>query len=269
VSHVLASISEVSPPDRALHAVAHGATDPGRVRCANEDGFSVLAHVGLFMVADGMGGAAAGEVASRMLVENVERAVADGETTWPAEAPNSGPESSPRRFLAGLHRANRRIHALSRADARKRGMGSTFAGALMLDRCAMIAHVGDSRVYRLREGELEQLTTDHSLAAEYVKVGLLRADQVATFSRRNVITRAVGVEETVDVDVKIVDLRPGDVLLLCTDGLHGEVTDEEIAAVLRSLPAPAEAVACLIELANAHGGADNVTAVVLRLDEAP
>jgi serine/threonine protein phosphatase PrpC len=267
VSHLPASKIEASPLERTLTLVAHGATDVGRVRRANEDGFSVLAHLGLFMVADGMGGAAAGEVASRMLVENVSRAVEDGETTWPADAAANGPESTPRRFLSGVHRANRRIYALSHADARKRGMGSTFAGVLVLDRCVMIAHVGDSRVYRLRDGQLEQLTADHSLANEYVKLGLLKVEQIDTFSRRNVITRAVGIEESVEVDVKIVDVRPGDVLLLCTDGLHGELRDREIAPILRTLRDPEEAVARLIERANARGGGDNVTAVVVRIDE--
>jgi len=140
---------------------------------------------------------------------------------------------------------------------------------LVLDRCAVIAHVGDSRVYRLRDGELELMTSDHSLANEYVKLGVLRPDQIATFSRRNVITRAVGIDESVEVDLKIVDLRAGDAIMLCSDGLHGEVGDDEIAAVLRSVPGPEEAVAALIELANAHGGSDNITAVVVRLADAP
>jgi protein phosphatase len=269
MSSILVSKKPVSPSDPALDAASHGATDRGRVRRTNEDCFAVLQHVGLFMVADGMGGAAAGEVASRMLIDNVTRAVEDGETTWPADTSVNGPESSPRRFIAGIHRANRRIHALGRAEVRKAGMGSTFAGLLLLDRCAVIAHVGDSRVYRLRDGALELMTHDHSLANEYVALGVLRPDQVATFSRRNVIMRAVGVEETVDVDTKIVDVRAGDALLLCTDGLHGEVDDEEIAAVLRALPDPAEAVARLIARANEKGGNDNVTAVVVRLDAAP
>ncbi len=109
-------------------------------------------------------------------------------------------------------------------------MGSTFVGVLLLSRCAVIAHVGDSRAYRLRDGELTRMTYDHSLANHLVERGLLKPEEVASYRRRNVITRAVGVKESVEVDVKIVDIRPGDAFLLCSDGLHGEMDDEEIAA---------------------------------------
>jgi protein phosphatase len=250
---------------RTFAPAAHGETDTGSVRESNEDSFAVLEHLGLFMVADGMGGAAAGEVASRAVIEQVEKAVEDGDTTWPSDATLS-PESGPRRFIAGIHRANRMIYRRAGEDWRTRGMGTTFAGLLIMTRCAVIAHVGDSRVYRMREGELEQMTHDHSLANHLVARGYLKPEDVATYPRRNVITRAVGTHETVEVDAKIVDVRPGDAFLLCSDGLHGELDDDEIAAILRERAHPAEAVGRLIDRAKEKGGRDNVTAVLVRLD---
>jgi PPM family protein phosphatase len=245
--------------------LAYGETDIGRVRAHNEDSFAVVPHLGLFMVADGIGGAAAGEVASRTAVEQVQWAVEDGETTWAPDGALSGPESGPRRFIAGIHRANRAIRALARKDPAKKGMGTTFVGVLVLERCAVVAHVGDSRVYRLRDGKLERLTRDHSLANQLFDMGFLRSDEIDSFPRRNVITRAVGTHETVDVDVRIVDVRPGDAFLLCSDGLHGELDDDEIAGVLREHPTPMDAVSQLIDTANDKGSADNVTAVLVQL----
>jgi protein phosphatase len=241
-----------------------GETDTGCVRQSNEDSFAVVEHLGLFMVADGMGGAAGGEVASRMVIEQVERAVEDGETTWPSDATLS-PESGPRRFIAGIHRANRQIYRRSCEDWRTRGMGTTFVGLLLLTRCAVIAHVGDSRVYRLRGGELTPLTHDHSLANQLVARGHLKPEDVATYPRRNVITRAVGTHDAVEVDTKIVDVRAGDTFLLCSDGLHGELDDDEIAALLRACPHPSEAARWLVDAAIGKGGRDNVTAVVVAL----
>jgi serine/threonine protein phosphatase PrpC len=242
-----------------------GETDTGCLRETNEDNFAALDHLGLFMVADGMGGAAGGEVASRMVIENVQRAVEDGETTFTPDTTLS-PESGPRRFIAGIHRSNRLIFRRSCQDWRTRGMGTTFVGLLLLPRCAVIAHVGDSRVYRLRAGELTLMTHDHSLANELIARGHLKPEHVATFPRRNVITRAVGTHESVDVDAKIVDVRAGDVFLLCSDGLHGELTDAEIGDILRDSARPAEAACRLVERALVNGGRDNITAVVVLLD---
>jgi protein phosphatase len=144
-------------------------------------------------------------------------------------------------------------------------MGTTFAGLLLLHRSAVVAHVGDSRVYRLRDGVLERLTHDHSLANQLVDMGYLRPDQVATYPRRNVITRAVGTHDTVEVDTRIVDLRPGDAFLLCSDGLHGEISDDQIAAILKDPGLPTTTVGRLIESALQAGGNDNITAIVVRL----
>jgi protein phosphatase len=247
---------------------AHGGSHVGRVRRENEDSYASLAHLGLFMVADGMGGAAAGEVASLITVKEVQRAVDDGDTTWPDDSTVVSPESGARRMISGLHRANRSIRMRGEVEPDKRGMGTTFAGLLLLKRCALVAHVGDSRVYRLRDGELTQLTSDHSLVNLLVSHGLLAHEDAATSSQRHVITRAVGVHETLEVDTKIIDLRAGDTFLLCSDGLHGEVPREVIHAVLRRERDPRAAVERLIGAANDHGGADNVSAVVARIDEA-
>jgi protein phosphatase len=252
--------------DLLLRLAAYGETDIGCVRGANQDSFAVIRHLGLFMVADGMGGAAGGEVASRATVEEVEKAVEDGDTTWPIDLAIRGPESGPRRFITGIHRANRLVHRMGREDWRYRGMGTTFAGLLLLARCAVVAHVGDSRVYRLREGVLERLTHDHSLANHLVERGLLTPDQVATYPRRNVITRAIGTHESVEVDTRIVDLRAGDAFLLCSDGLHGEVRDEEIAEILQQRALPTTVVGRLIDRAIEAGGNDNITAVLVRLE---
>jgi len=261
----------VSPvaPSRKLLATAHGETDCGAVRESNEDAFAVAAHLGLFMVADGMGGEAAGDVASRTAIEQVLRAVEDGETTWPIDTGIHSPESGPRRFLAGIHRANRTIHRRAHEDRSLRGMGTTFAGLLLLERSAVIAHVGDSRVYRMRDGELERLTHDHSLVNHLIDRGYLRPDEAAGHPKRNVITRAIGTREAVEIDTRIADLRAGDTFLLCSDGLHGELDDEEIATILREHADPSDAVGHLIDQAIENGGNDNVTAVLVRLDAAP
>jgi protein phosphatase len=254
---------QLDPP---FDLLAYGATDIGLVRQTNEDAFAVARHLGLFMVADGMGGAAAGEVASRMAIEHVQRAVEDGETTWPTDSSLGSPESGPRRFISGIHRANRQIHRRAGQDWRRRGMGTTFVGLLVLSRSAVVAHVGDSRLYRLRDGELKLMTRDHSLANHLVDRGFIQPEEAATHPRRNVLTRAVGTHDMVEVDTRILDVRPGDAFLLCSDGLHGELSDEEIAAALSEPSRPAGTVDRLLDLALAKGGGDNVTALLVRLD---
>jgi len=151
-------------------------------------------------------------------------------------------------------------------DWTRRGMGTTFVGLLLLSRKAVVAHVGDSRAYRLRDGVLERLTRDHSLANHLVERGYLRPEDVATYPRRNVITRAIGTHESVEVDTRIVDIRPGDTFLLCSDGLHGEVPDREIADLLQQPGLPTTVVGRLIDRAIEAGGNDNITAVLVRLD---
>ncbi len=276
MSHSMASVQAeddtlVDPllADSPFALASYGETDRGVLRETNEDAFAVVPHLGLFMVADGMGGAAAGEIAACTAIEQVQRAVEDGETTWPSDTSLRAPESGPRRFIAGIHRANRQIQRQAREHPGRRGMGTTFAGVMLLDRCAVIAHVGDSRVYRLRDGGLEPMTYDHSLVNELLERGYLKPEDARFYPRRNVITRAVGTHEVLEVDARIVDVRPGDAFLLCTDGLHGELEDDEIAAILRQSTLPMAAVARLIDRANQNGRGDNVTAVVVRMDDTP
>ncbi len=272
MSRSIASVEEYGTavgldlPEPPFALTAYGESDTGLVRETNEDSFAVVRHLGLFMVADGMGGAAAGEVASHAVIDHVQRAVEDGETTWPMDSSLRSPESGPRRFIAGIHRANRHIYRQSGEDWRRRGMGTTFAGLFLMERSAVIAHVGDSRVYRFRDGVLEQMTRDHSLANHLVEMGFLRPEDVATYPRRNVITRAVGTHENVEVDARIIDVRAGDVFLLCSDGLTGELSDREIATILAQASLPFGTVATLVDRALAHGGSDNVTAVLVRVE---
>jgi serine/threonine protein phosphatase PrpC len=259
VPSVLEDACPIAPhgAPRGLAQAAHGITHIGRVRTANEDSLAVLPHLGLFLVADGMGGAAAGEVASRTVIERVTRAFGD---------PAGGRVAGARRLVEAVEDANRAIYEMASQDPEQAGMGSTFAGVLVLHHAAVIAHVGDSRIYRLRDRRLELLTQDHSLVNQYLQAGVLSLDRIGAFPGRNVITRAVGPCEEVDVETRKIAIEAGDVLLLCSDGLHGELEDAEIGAILRASRDPRDAAARLVERANEAGGSDNVTVVVVRWD---
>jgi PPM family protein phosphatase len=275
VAYSIASLEEddtlvdVAPVALPYILAAYGGTDTGMVRESNEDSFAVRGDLGVFMVADGLGGAAAGEVASQIAIEQVERAVEDADTTWPRDPAMHGPDSGPRRFIAGIHHANRSILRQARREQALRGMGTTFAGLLLLERRAIVAHVGDSRVYRLREGTLDRMTRDHTLANHLLDRGWLTPDEVDSHPKRHVITRAVGTHEMVEVDTRIVDLQPDDAFLVCSDGLHGLLDDAEIEEILSAHADPFVAVGILIDRANEKGGHDNVTAVVVRLGAVP
>jgi serine/threonine protein phosphatase PrpC len=230
----------------------YAATDTGRQRRANED--SLLARSPLFVVADGMGGAQAGEVASRIAVESFRHGLDDA--------------SRPEAALATLAlAANSRIHELSHSTAEHAGMGTTLTAVYVGDREVAIAHVGDSRAYCLREGELLRLTDDHSLVDELMRQGRLTPEEAVEHPQRSVITRALGPEGTVEVDTRSFRARPGDVYLLCSDGLTTMVSEEEIAEALRSHPRLRDAGEALIAAANEAGGRDNITVVLLRLEE--
>jgi protein phosphatase len=230
----------------------YAGTDTGRQRRANED--SLLARSPLFVVADGMGGAQAGEVASRIAVESFGHGLDDA----------SQPESA----LATLAlAANSRIHELSHSDAEHAGMGTTLTAVYVGDEEVAIAHVGDSRAYCLRDGELLRLTDDHSLVDELMRQGRLTPEEAVEHPQRSVITRALGPEGTVEVDTRTFRARPGDVYLLCSDGLTTMLAEEEIADVLRSHPRLRDAGEALIAAANEAGGRDNITVVLLRLED--
>lgn len=243
--------------------VCAGATDKGRERPHNEDHYGVFPEIGLFIVADGMGGAAAGDVAARMAVEIVCEAFVDADTTWPRGASAPSRTGLPL-LVAAIERANHCVHAAAERARAWRGMGSTVAAVLTYGDRAALAHVGDSRIYRLRHRRLELLTEDHSLFNEFVRYGLANPDHPERFAHRNVITRAVGATPTVEVDARLVDVVAGDMLLLCSDGLSSVVAHDELEASLLRHANPDEAVVQLIRRANELGGPDNITAVAVK-----
>jgi protein phosphatase len=229
-----------------------GLTDVGRQRHANEDAFVMDAPV--FAVADGMGGAKAGEVASGIAVDAFRTALDEG-------AP---PE---KRLEAVARDANRRIFEMAQADASRRGMGTTLTAAHVGDRELAIAHVGDSRAYRLRGDELEQLTRDHSLVAELERTGRLSPEDAEHHPQKSIITRALGPEPDVQVDTHTHPARPGDVYLLCSDGLTSMLSEAEVGSILRTADSLQEAADALVRAANQSGGKDNITVVLFRLGE--
>ncbi len=229
-------------------------TDTGLQRRANEDAYH--ARSPLFAVADGMGGAQAGEVASGAAVDALAAGVPDG----------SG--SVEERLARVVQQANERIHALSVADEDRAGMGTTLTAAYVGEGEVTLVHVGDSRCYRRRDGALERLTTDHSLVEELVRQGRLSPQEAEEHPQRSIITRALGPEAVVQPDALTVPARAGDVYLLCSDGLTSMVPEARIAAVLADAQTLREAAAELVAQANAAGGRDNITVVLFRLEDA-
>jgi serine/threonine protein phosphatase PrpC len=228
-------------------------TDTGRQRQANEDSF--FAGSELFAVADGMGGAQAGEVASRIAAESFEPAV-------------RGDESGEAYLRSIAETANRRIHSIAQRDSTRSGMGTTLTAAMVEDDEVSIAHVGDSRAYVYRDGNLRLLTSDHSLVEELRRQGRLTDEQAEDHPQRSIITRALGPEEAVEVDTMTFSARPGDVFLLCSDGLTTMIKDDRIAEILANADDLDAAVDQLVREANEAGGRDNITAVAFRLAEA-
>jgi len=240
---------------------AAGATHPGRRRAANEDAFAVLPEIGLFMVADGVAQKAAGDVAAAMAVDLVARYLR-GDATLPTGVP--GDDQDPLAlFVAAVKRANERIFHVGQRRDDRRGMATTFAGVQVGAGRVRIVHAGDSRVYRLRGGMLEPMTEDHSFANAMIAGGMPEAEALA-LPRAPMLTRALGVGESVEVSARLESAAPGDVLLVCTDGLHGVVAAPEMARVLAEAASARAAAEALVVLANERGGPDNVTAVVLR-----
>jgi protein phosphatase len=229
-----------------------GLTDAGRKRRRNEDAY--VLQPPLFAVADGMGGAQAGEVASRLAVDAFREF---------HEADELEPEE---RVTAIIQEANRRIYERARQDSQASGMGTTVTAALVGAESVSVGHVGDSRAYRLRGGRLEQLTDDHSLVADLVRGGRLTPEEADVHPQRSVITRALGTDAQVDVDAFTFEALPGDVILLCSDGLTTMVTDEEIVAVVGEAKSLEDAAKQLVKAANRRGGEDNVTVVLFALE---
>jgi PPM family protein phosphatase len=235
-----------------MKLVQHAAvTDPGRRRRQNEDAYVVQPP--LFAVADGMGGAQAGEIASRIAA---------------AALRDSGAEAGAAAVAALIQEANRRVYEAAASDEARAGMGTTMTAALVEDGSVRIGHVGDSRAYRVRDGVLEQLTEDHSLVAELVRSGKLSPEEADVHPQRSVITRVLGTDPEVDVDTFEVEARPGDVFMICSDGLTSMVDDDAILSVLRQGERTLEQKArSLVDAANRGGGEDNITVILIELGE--
>lgn len=232
-----------------MRFLAGASTDKGQVREGNEDAYVVDPRLRLFAVADGMGGHRGGEIASATALEALRAAVASGTSIGDA-----------------VVAANVAVFEKAGADHELTGMGTTLTAVIPDEQGLAIGHVGDSRAYLLRDGELRQLTTDHSLVEELVREGRLTQEQAAVHPQRSIITRALGVEYDIEVDVYAIALRSGDRLLLCSDGLTTMLRAADIAAVLRHEPDPARAANLLVDAANGAGGEDNITTVVIDLE---
>jgi serine/threonine protein phosphatase PrpC len=246
-------------------------TDKGLRRTSNEDSHCERSDIGLFIVADGMGGHVAGEVASREAVDAIQAFIsdtahADKNRTWPFPF-EPGLSLEANRLKAAFRLANRKIASTIADSTELRGMATTASALLAGASSACVAHVGDSRVYRLREGTLAQLTHDHSWVEEQVRAGTMSASAARQHPWRNVVTRALSGGEDPEVDVTEVDPLPGDRFLLCSDGLFSVVTDNQIADVLGDSSLSLQDICgALITAANAGGGPDNITALVLEVD---
>ncbi len=256
-------------PLDGMRARFAGETNVGMKRAHNEDSFYLPESERLAIVADGMGGHASGEVASRMAVETIAgffRATQDEQQlTWPFKM-DRGHRYDVNRMVTAIKLANLKIHEQAQRDPQCHGMGTTVVATLFADGALIVGHVGDSRLYRRRDGRFEQITEDHSLLNDYIKMKHLSPEEIANFPHKNVIVRALGMKDSVQVDVHIDNPRLGDVYVLCSDGLSGMVKDQEISEVMvaeRDLD-----VCCdrLISMANKNGGLDNITVVAIRIE---
>src|SRR6185437_11726418 len=240
-------------------------TDVGKLRDHNEDNFLVDRKLCLFVVADGMGGHAAGEVASALAVRIIhEELKKERETIEAAGAESRGSRTILSLLEQAVQRACAKIHEEARADAAKRGMGTTLSALLIAGSHGFIAHVGDSRIYLLRDGRIQQVTEDHTVFNELIKRGKLTREQIEKVAQKNAITRAVGVYERVEVDTLTIEVLPGDQFLLASDGLHGYIAHTAELEPYFEEADPKVATDGLVELANRKGGKDNITAVLVR-----
>lgn len=246
---------------------AFGLSDVGRVRSSNEDAWGVFQDLQFFVVADGMGGHAAGEIASHLAVDTmrdfIQSSTQSSEVTWPADVDRNLPLPVKRLVSAGKL-ANEKIYHSSRSDPKLNGMGTTMVSVLVDQDTAYVAHVGDSRAYLIRNEKIQRLTEDHSLINDYINQGLLKIEEASQHPLKHVITRALGSSLKVEVDVKTVPLGHGDAVLLCSDGLSNLLTDEDMRINgLDSLQDPQTTCQRLVDLANKKGGEDNVTVVLI------
>ncbi len=242
-------------------------TDVGMKRTHNEDYFSLMEDEQLFIVADGMGGHSSGEVASRLAAETVSefyQRTKDEDATWPYKMDRSLSYIE-NRLVCGIKLANYKIYETASKDIRFKGMGTTIVTCLINGDKIYIAHVGDSRCYRLRNGVVEQITRDHSLLEDYKDAKPdMTAEEERNFPHKNVITRALGMRDTVQVDIRTEEVMDADLFLLCSDGLSGMITDEHIRQILTASDDLEKSVAELVDSANRAGGTDNITTLVLQ-----
>jgi protein phosphatase len=250
-----------------MQVKACGLTHVGKQRQHNEDTFLVADEANLYLVADGMGGHAAGEIASRIAVDSISEFILhtkEDDGTWP-HAYDEHFKRSTNRLMAAVKLANTRVLEAMKKDARLRGMGTTVVACLADEDTMSVAHVGDSRAYLVRNGALSRLTNDHSWVFEQVQAGMLTEAEAEKHPLRNVITRALGGALQVTPDASEVECRPGDVYLLCSDGLTGMVPEDEILRVVHDHREDLEkACQLLIDTANERGGLDNVTAILVQ-----
>jgi PPM family protein phosphatase len=260
-------------------------SDTGRARENNEDSFQIAAELGLFILSDGMGGLDAGEVASKLAAETIYAHCRDAESNanLPLEGePMAGASETSNRLASAIQLANKLVraaageaqaeHSDDGSDGSSRapkGMGATVVALQFFADRVSVAHVGDSRAYRLRSGEFLQLTDDHSLVAQQVREGRMTESEAESSPLKNVLMRALGVDETVEVEVDEEIAMEGDTYLLCSDGLTRELSDGQIAAVLAEMTDAQSAADQLIDLANLAGGGDNITAIVVRVGAKP
>lgn len=251
--------------------IAAGQTDVGRRREKNEDSFMIDPKLGLAMVADGMGGHSGGEVASRVAVDTVTQVIqeftADPEMTLPGKT-SLRPHDHGGKLNHAIQEAGHRIFEKASREPALKGMGTTAVVLYAAEDRVYLGNVGDSRGYLLREGLFRQVTQDHSFVGEQVRAGMISPEIAKTHRMRNVITRSVGFQAEVDGDILQKTIKAGDIYLLCSDGLSNMVDDAEMKLILES-NSPAEACRKLVDIANAHGGDDNITAVVVCFNAVP
>jgi len=246
-----------------LRARACGLSDVGVLRSHNEDCFEIDPEHQMFVVADGMGGHSHGEIASRIAVQ----AIRDQLATQPERLPVSSPPKHAARLRDAIRLAHERVLAAIRQDGSLHGMGTTVVGMLLDGESVAVAHVGDSRAYRLRDGKLELLTQDHTWVNEQVVAGFLSEEQARVHPLKNVVTRALGGDADVEVDVREWKVLPGDLYMLCSDGLTTMLSDAEILERLRAPARLEELCARLVRDANARGGFDNISVVLLHIEQ--
>ena len=253
----------------AVKLEAAGRTHVGMKRSHNEDSLRLCRDESLFIVADGMGGCLwrnHDQLSVETLAEFFRATESDGEITWPDKMDKEKLYDE-NRVVTGIKLSNRRIFESASRDARLKGMGTTIVATFFNGDKCYIGHVGDSRVYLYRREQLNLLTEDHSLLNDYIKMKRLTPEEIEAFPHKNVIVRALGMKETVQVDISEQRIEPGDLFLLCSDGLSGMITDEGMAEIITNTPDLEECCDRLIEVANQNGGTDNITVILVRCSE--